>query len=307
MKENYQVIFEEQQASNEELKSTNEELQSTNEEMQSTNEELETSREEIQSVNEELITVNAELQSKIELLDSMQNDMKNLLDNVNIGIIFLDKFFKIRSFTRESTKIYPLVASDVGRLLNDIKFVDQINSDDLMQAAHNVLETLVPHERELQISANAWVMARIQPYRTLDNYIDGVVLTFTDITMRIQASKDALKLAQSIVDTVREPLLVLDHTLHIVAASHSFYAAFAVLPESTIGIKIEELGNHQWNIPALRKLLKAVLMQDETFNDYVVEHHFPTIGHRKMRLNARRIVSIANEPQLILLSIEVNT
>ncbi len=186
LKESYQASVEEQQASNEELKSTNEELQSTNEELQSTNEELETSKEELQSVNEELITVNSELQVKIEQLAGIQNDMKNLLDNVNIGIIFLDRHFIIRRFTRDAVNIYRLVPSDVGRPLNDIKSIGE--SESLLTAAQTVLDSLIPYEKEMQISEDVWMLARIQPYRTLDNVIDGVVLTFTDITARINAN-----------------------------------------------------------------------------------------------------------------------
>ncbi len=170
----------------EEFKSVNEELQSTNEEMQSSNEELETSKEELQSVNEELITVNSELQAKIEQLADMQNDMKNLLDNVNIGIIFLDQHLVIRRFTREAVRLYRLIASDVGRPLNDIKGV-VVEVNDLLIAVQNVLDSLVPYEREIHINDDTWMLVRIQPYRTLDNMIDGVVLTFTDITARIRA------------------------------------------------------------------------------------------------------------------------
>ena len=141
-KENLHATIEEQQASNEELKSTNEEMQSTNEELQSTNEELETSKEELQSVNEELVTVNAELQNKIEQLAGMQNDMKNLLDNINVGTVFLNDTLNIKRFTREAVKVYRLVASDVGRPLADIK--SNINDDDLLADAQAVLETLVP-------------------------------------------------------------------------------------------------------------------------------------------------------------------
>jgi len=187
LKENYQNSIREQQISNEELKSTNEELQSTNEELQSTNEELETSKEELQSVNEELITVNSELQVKIEQLADVQNDMKNFLDNVNVGIIFLDRYLTIRRFTRDAVNIYRLVPSDVGRTLNDIKSISE--SDGLLDAAQTVLDSLIPYEQEMQISDDVWMLARIQPYRTLNNIIDGVVLTFTDITARINANR----------------------------------------------------------------------------------------------------------------------
>lgn len=132
-KANLQATIEEQQATNEELKSTNEEMQSTNEELQSTNEELETSREELQSVNEELITVNTELQTKIGQLSDMQNDMKNLMDNMNVGTIFLDSHLAIRRFTREATRVYRLAQTDVDRSLGDIK--SRLAGGDLLHEA----------------------------------------------------------------------------------------------------------------------------------------------------------------------------
>ncbi len=304
-KENLHATIEEQQASNEELKSTNEEMQSTNEELQSTNEELETSKEELQSLNEELVTVNAELQDKIEQLAGMQNDMKNLLDNINIGTVFLNDALQIKRFTREAVRVYRLVASDVGRPLADIK--SDIEGDDLIADAQAVLETLVPREREVSTVSGEWYLARIQPYRTLDNVIDGVVLTFTDVTQRIQAetaSEEAQKLAENIVDTVREPLLVLDGTLKTVSASRSFYQNFHVTKEDTLGRQLYELGNRQWNIPRLRELLETILPNNQILEGYQVEHDFPVIGKRKMLLNARRITGKTDETQLILLAIE---
>jgi two-component system CheB/CheR fusion protein len=279
-------------------------MQSTNEEMQSTNEELETSKEELQSVNEELITVNAELQSKIEQLSDMQNDMKNLLDNVSVGIVFLDQHMHIRRFTREATRVYRLAQSDVGRHLGDIK--SDLEGDDLLEPAQGVLDTLVPYEREVRTLNGAWCLARIQPYRSLDNVIDGVVLTFTDITERVDAIalQEALEMADGIVNTVREPLLVLDSALQVVSASHSFYDTFKVQANDVMRRPVYELGNHQWSIPALRKLLESVLSNGEIFENYLVEHDFPLIGHRKMLLNARPIVSKMGHMQLILLAME---
>ena len=304
-KENLHATIEEQQASNEELKSTNEEMQSTNEELQSTNEELETSKEELQSVNEELVTVNAELQNKIEQLAGMQNDMKNLLDNINIGTVFLNDGLNIKRFTREAVQVYRLVASDVGRPLGDIK--SNIKDDDLLADAQAVLDSLVPREREVSTASGAWYLARIQPYRTLDNVIDGVVLTFTDISKRVQAEaamKDARELAESIVNTVREPLLVLDSTLKIVSASRSFYENFKVAPQDTMGRQLYELGNRQWDIPKLRELLETELPKKQIVDGFEVEHDFPVIGQRKMLLNARRITGKMDGAQLILLAIE---
>ncbi|MBC7698439.1 MAG: PAS domain-containing protein [Bacteroidia bacterium] len=313
-KENLQTTIMEQQTFNEELKSTNEELQSTNEELQSTNEELETSKEELQSVNEELITVNAELQSKIEQLAGMQNDMKNLHDNMNIGIIFLDQHMSIRRFTRDATKVYRLVQSDLGRRLADIKSdlisddqTDIMLEESLLNQAQSVLETLVSFEREVQTNKGVCYLLRIQPYRTLDNVIEGVVLTFTDITQRVKAEiavKHALELSESIVDTISEPLLVLDANLQIVSANRAFCQYFQVTSKDTSGRKIYDLGNRQWNIAALRELLETILPRDQTFEGYVVEHDFPNIGHRKMMLNARRIDGKLDEPSLILLAME---
>lgn len=304
-KENLQATIEEQQASNEELKSTNEELQSTNEELQSTNEELETSKEELQSVNEELVTVNAELQAKIEQLAVMQNDMKNLLDNINIGTLFLDVRMRIKRISRGSEQIYRLAASDVGRPLSDIK--SNIEGEDLLVHAQGVLDTLVPFEREVRTQRGVWYLARIQPYRTLDNMIDGVVLTFTDISGRVAAEaavNEARELAESIVDTVREPLLVLDADLRVVTASRSFYRYFQVRKEETLGCPIYQLGNKQWDIAELRELLEHVLPENQVVNGFRVEHEFPLIGRRKLLLNARRIVGKNDSPPMIMLTME---
>ena len=304
-KENLHATIEEQQASNEELKSTNEEMQSTNEELQSTNEELETSKEELQSLNEELTTVNAELQSKIEQLAGMQNDMKNLLDNINIGTIFLDEHLHIKRYTREAAQVYRLVASDVGRALNDIK--SNIDKDDLLADAQAVLDDLTSRERQVCTVGGGWYLARMQPYRTLENVIEGVVLTFTDISQRVVADAAVLqarKLAEAIVDTVREPLIVLNGGLQVVSASRAFYSNFKVAAEETVGRLIYELGNRQWDIPALRKLLELVLPHDQSFDDFAVEHDFPVIGRHKMLLNARRIVDSAGDTQMILLAME---
>ena len=305
LKESHQATIEEQQASNEELKSTNEEMQSTNEELQSTNEELETSKEELQSVNEELITVNSELQAKIEQLAGMQNDMKNLLDNTNIGTVFLDEQLIIRRFTREATHIYRLVASDVGRPLSDIK--SNLDGEELLSKAQSVLETLAPIEQEVRTDNGAWYLVRIQPYRTLDNIIEGVVLTFTDISKRIEAETAvqlARELAENIVDTIHAPLLVLDGDLQVISANRAFYQYFQVTIADTVGRKIYDLGNSQWNIPALRELLEIILPRDRAVEGYVVEHDFPAIGHHKILLNARRIVGKTSEPSLILLTTE---
>ena len=249
--------------------------------------------------------MNAELQAKIEQLAGMQNDMRNLLDNVNVGTIFLDEQLAIRRFTRDAVAIYRLVATDVGRPLADIK--TNIEGEDLLARAQAVLDTLAPWERELRSAGGKYYLARIQPYRTLDNVISGVVLTFTDISQRVEAEAaihSAQVLAENIVNTVREPLVVLDGALQVVSASRSFYRMFQVAPENTVGKTIYELGNRQWNIPELRKLLENILPGNQSFEGYAVKCDFPGVGHRNMLLNARRIVRDSGDTQLILLAME---
>ena len=304
-KENLQATIEEQQSSNEELKSTNEELQSTNEELQSTNEELETSKEELQSVNEELITINAELQAKIEQLAGMQNDMKNLLDNINVGTIFIDDHLNIRRFTREAAKVYRLVGTDVGRPLGDIK--SNLDDEGLLAKAQTVIDTLIPYEHEVRTIGGDWFLARIQPYRTLENVIDGVVMTFSNISARIAAEvaeQEGHDIAEGIINAIGKPMLVLDGSFDVISASGAFYHEFRVSPTETQGRPIYSLGNHQWDIPALRELLETILPSQQSFDGFEVDHTFPGIGHRKMLLNGRRIVCKASGRPLILLTIE---
>jgi len=175
-----QTAREEMQSSQEELKSTNEELQSTNEELQSTNEELTTSREEMQSLNEELQTVNAEQQSKMDELSRINNDMRNLLNSTEIVTLFLDNDCHIRRFTKGVNKLFKLIPSDVGRPLGDI--VSHLLYPEIIEEAEEVLRTLAFSEKQVVTGDRRWYLVRIMPYRTMEEIIDGVVITFTDIT-----------------------------------------------------------------------------------------------------------------------------
>ncbi|AMK77028.1 MULTISPECIES: chemotaxis protein CheB [Methylomonas] len=179
-REENQSLREEAQSSQEELKSSNEELQSTNEELQSTNEELTTSKEEMQSLNEELQTVNAELQTKVNDLSWVNNDMKNLLNSMEIATIFLDNALNIRRFTNHATHLFKLIGGDVGRPLSDI--VTDLDYPQLHQDALSVLRTLIFAEKQVKTDDDRWFKVRIMPYRTQENVIDGVVITFIDIS-----------------------------------------------------------------------------------------------------------------------------
>ncbi|MBU1101787.1 MAG: PAS domain-containing protein [Bacteroidetes bacterium] len=186
-----QTVTEEMQSSQEELKSANEELQSANEELQSTNEELTTSKEEMQSMNEELTTVNNELQSKVDELSRINDDMKNLLDSTDIATLFLDEQLRVKRFTSCTTNITKLIASDIGRPITDIAsdlFYSGMEND-----VNEVLRTLVRVEREIFTEDEKWHMARILPYRTSENVIDGVVITYTDITLSKKLEEELRK------------------------------------------------------------------------------------------------------------------
>lgn len=174
------ATHEEMQTSQEEFRSANEELQSTNEELQSTNEELTTSKEEMQSMNEELQTVNTELQSKVDELSLSHNDMKNLLDSTDIATLFLDKELKVRRYTPQATKIIKLIASDAGRPITDL--ATDLKYPELVADAREVLRKLAAAEKHVGARDGRWFTVRIMPYRTLDDRIDGVVITFTNIT-----------------------------------------------------------------------------------------------------------------------------
>ena len=175
------ATHEEMQTSQEELRSANEELQSTNEEMQSTNEELTTSKEEMQSMNEELQTVNIELQTKVDELSRASNDMKNLLNSTDIATLFLDKELNVRRFTPQTTKIIKLIAADVGRPITDL--ASELHYPELAGDAREILRTLTSAEKSISSHDGRWFTVRIMPYRTMDDRIDGVVITFADITI----------------------------------------------------------------------------------------------------------------------------
>jgi len=189
-REKLQASIEEMEASNEELKSSNEELTSMNEELQSSNEELETSREELQSLNEELRTVNQELQFKIDELSRVNSDLQNLLNATKIATLFLDKSMTIKRFTPQITEFFSLLDLDVGRSIADI--AQRIDSMAMMDDIQSVIDTLIPCEREVRTKEGKWFIMRIAPYRTVENKIEGTVVTFVDVTGLKEAQQSLL-------------------------------------------------------------------------------------------------------------------
>ncbi|MEG3845114.1 PAS domain-containing protein, partial [Microcoleus sp. herbarium14] len=292
------------QAANQDLRAANEEILSSNEELQSMNEELETAKEEIQATNEELNTINDELQRRNVESTQVCNDLQNLLSSINIPILMLGDDLRIRRFTTAVEGIFNLISTDVGRSLSDI--THKLIVPDLEQQILEVIRTLNFKFQEVQDRDGRWYDLQIRPYRTIDNKIDGAVLVLVDINeLKLSAQHliEAKNYAETIVETVAQPLLVLDLNLRAITANHAFYETFQVTPAQTEHRSIFDLGNGQWNIPKLRSLLEEILAGNAEFQDLEVEHDFEQIGHKIMLLNARKMPPIG-DTQMILLAIE---
>ncbi|RNI31907.1 hypothetical protein EFA69_05195 [Rufibacter immobilis] len=306
-KQRLQTTVEEMHSSLEELKSTNEELQSANEELQSTNEESMTNKEEMQSMNEELMTINLQYQTKTEELVNSNNDMKNLLDSTEIATIFLDQHNNIKNFTPQATQIFNLIRSDIGRSITHI--ASNLKYPDITKDVKEVLERLRTKEVHLQTADERhWYSMRIMPYRTVDNFINGAVITFTNITAykEMETGLEATNLyASALIDLMPEPLLVLDHLMRVEKASQAFIDTFRLIPEQIKGQWLYHLGNGQWDIPALHDVMEQVLLEGQNVQDFQLEHNFAGLGHRRMRLNTRRVAYNDNKTFRILLTMEV--
>ncbi|WP_181304029.1 CheR family methyltransferase [Rufibacter sp. XAAS-G3-1] len=306
-KQRLQTTIEEMHSSLEELKSTNEELQSTNEEMQSTNEEAMTNKEEMQSLNEELMTINLQYQLKAEELISSNNDMKNLLDSTEVATIFLDNDLNVRNFTPQATQIFNLIRADIGRSITHI--ASNLKYQNFQEDVKEVLDRLRSKEVHLQTKdEQQWYSMRVLPYRTADNFIDGAVVTFTNITsfkdLEISVAATSLY-AANIIDIIQQPLVVLDGQLRVESTSNAFAQTFQLIPEQLKGQWLYHLGNGQWDIPRLRDLMNKVLKEGKEIKNEPLEHEFPVLGYRRMILNTRRVEQTENKPFKILLAIEV--
>jgi len=284
----------------EDVKAANEELMSVNEEFQSSNEELETSKEELQSLNEELTTANAQLGSKIGEIEATNNDLDNLLTSTNIATLFLDAELRIRRFTPSATRLFSLIATDIGRPIGDI--AQKFSDPNLLLDAAAVLKDPVAPKTEVQAHDGRWYVRQVLPYRTRDQRTEGVVVTFSDVAA--EALHEARLYAESIVDTVREPLLVLDGDLRVCSANRSFYSTFHLAQEEAVGKLLYDLGQREWDQPRLRTLLGDVLPQKHALNDLEIVADIKPDGPRSMLLNARAIDRGGSRPHLILLAIE---
>lgn len=300
-----QTTIEELETSNEELKSTNEELQSTNEELQSANEELETTKEEQESMNEELITVNSELQKKIEELYHSSNHMHNLLESLKIPTIFLDNELKIKRFTSRAKDLIRVIENDINRPLDNIS--TNLKDVDLAREAHEVLQDLNPKKFEIRTDRNHWYEVSIRPYKTLENVIEGVVITFVDIHEK-KSLENKTELLQeywkSVMDVVREPVIVLDDKLNIIEASVPFYEMFPAKSRKTIGKSIYKIGEGIFDVPGIKELLEKTIPEKENVLAHDIYLEFSSAEKKRFLVNACRLKGNKEQGRNIILAME---
>ena len=298
-------LTEQYEAHAEELKAANEEARSANEELQSTNEELGTTKEELQSANEELTTVNEELQNRNQELAAINSDLRNLLSAVKLPIVMVDQDLRVRRFNATAEKLLELSSIDIGRPVGHLR--GRIETPELEKQVRRVIETLSPTVNEAQDIEGRWYSIAVRPYRTMDDRIAGAVITYQDIdTLKrgLEASEDARQYAEALIETVHQPLVVLDADLRVRRATSVFYDTFLVARAETEGRFFYDLGNGQWNRSRLRELIGSALFRSEPFHDYEIEHDFPHIGRRTMRLSAQRIPQRDPEHRTVLLAID---
>ena len=229
----------------------------------------------------------------------------NLIHSIEVATIFLDEHLCVKRFTPQARSVARLIDTDIGRPLSDLALI--IDYPDLISDADAVLRSLEPSAKQVSAPDGSWYDVRIRPYRTTRNEVEGLVITLIDVTAtrRVERVQAARLLAESIVDAVREPLLVLDGRLCVVRGNRSFYRLFQVESADTDGRSIDDLGSRQWDAPRLRELLEKTLHEGAVFDDFEVESEFPSIGKRRMRLNARPVfLHDAGEAALLVLGIE---
>ncbi|WP_419803095.1 CheR family methyltransferase [Mucilaginibacter sp.] len=303
-KQQLNSTIEQMETSLEELKSTNEELQSMNEELQSTNEESLTTKEEMQSLNEELMTINTSYQAKTEELTHLNNDMKNLLDSTEIGTIFLDNELKILRFTPKIQTLLNVISTDIGRSITDI--VLNFDLPNINQLIFNVIETLVAREVEIKTQKNSWFNLRIMPYRTIDNFISGVVLTFTDITsLKIMEHKLAtiITYAKTSVSLMQQPALLLDGKLQVIEANNLFTDYFDLKEHDLNGMPFAVLVHEYWKTNRLDKVIKNMADEDVRI---LLDQDFPQIGNKKFSFNSIPSIDRQTKETLLVLAVIEN-
>jgi two-component system, chemotaxis family, CheB/CheR fusion protein len=304
-REYLQSIIQELEAANEELQSANEEILSSNEELQSTNEELDTAKEELQSTNEELNTLNEELHSRNEELSRVNSDLINLLASVEITIAIIGDDLRIRRFTPKAEQVLNLIPTDIGRPIEQIN--PTIAGADIGSLVRQAIDRVRPLEREVQDRSGRWFSLRVRPYKNVDNRIEGAVLALIDIDaakrheMQTERSRDYFL---AIVQTVRQPLLVLDRDLRVKTANKAFYETFGGQPQQTENVLLRDLGDGLWTAEPLQALLSRVTRGEDPVQNVVVNLSPSHRSHKRILVSAHRLPQDDAAPW-ILVAIEV--
>jgi two-component system CheB/CheR fusion protein len=280
-------------------------LQSTNEELQSTNEESNTAKEEMQALNEELMTVNLQFRAKTDELTEVNNDMANLLNSASTSTLFLSNHLHIKWFTPSITQIIPLVQTDVGRPISHL--TTRLRYEHLVADVKEVLARLAAKEVEVESDDGQWYLLRIIPYRTLDNFIGGAVLSFQDITplKRVEAQLQAARdLAADLLDALPEPALLLDGQLAVVAANGAFLRTFRLEEGQLRGRPFLRLGTGAWDTPAQRPWLESVQAGTAPADAYPAGTPGGMLGAKPLQLRGRRLRNTPQEAPRVLLILE---
>ena len=281
---------------NEDLRAVNEEAQSINEEFQSTNEELETSKEELQSLNEELTALNGQLQETLEHQRATAADLQNILNSSDVATLFLDNTLNIRFFTPAAKSLFGVTSVDIGRPLADL--AQRFHDDALLRDASAVLAKLAPIRREIESEDGNWYIRSILPYRTEGNAVEGVVLTFARISEMKAAERKieaARAYAESIIATIKQPLVVLDEELRVVSASASFLKFFDLKPERSVGKPLGGLLQEEAWANFLASVKTGVAIEN-----HEVEVNLPGLGARILLASACEIVGLSDRRKLLV-------
>ena len=299
------VTVEQFETANEELTAANEEIISVNEELGASNEELEATKEELQALNEELSTVNAQLDRKVLELEAAGDDLRNLLGGNDVATIFLDTKMRIRWFSPATQALFDLIDGDAGRPLAN--FAQKFADAGLVEKAMAAVETLTASETNIVASNGRDYLLRVLPYRNGANRVDGAVASFLDITdlkATQAATAHASDYAEAVIETVRDPLVVLSADLNVRSANAAFYRLFQTTPPETVGRLVYEFIEGRGRVGGLRVLLEEMLPERGQIDDFEVEVPLPDLGARVLQLNARRIAGHAGATELILLAME---
>lgn len=266
-----------------ELGAANEELTAANEELQSTNEELQSAKEELQSTNEELFTLNEEVSHRNRELDSVANDLLNVLESVQVPMIMVDQSLRIRRFTPSAREVSSLLPADVGRPIDDVKF--KVSVEDLIAKIRETMESICSQEYEVRALDGRWYRLSIRPYRTTDRRLDGAILSFFDIDVlkhTVLAAERARDYAQSVIDTVPVSLVVLDSDLNVVSANPPFRKTFSLRPNANSTVNLFALAAGALDTPLLREATERSIVNHAVFRELEFPCALPGEGQRNL-------------------------